>query len=57
MTTNIQRCTNAEHPTRCCYVQRYHESGLPFAESLCPHFPSRAGAEQYQRERQDLSAE
>lgn len=46
----IIRCSNAEHPTRCCYVQRYAENGLPLAEECCAHYPTRIEALRMLRE-------
>lgn len=32
-------------------VQTFHQTGTPYADELCPHFPTLAEARQYIRER------
>ena len=51
-TTTIHRCERVpgEHRGRWI-IQTYHQTGMAYADELCPHYQTRAEAREAARER------
>jgi len=49
--TDIYQCERAEGQHRGRWIiQTYHPTGMPYADELCPHYPSREAAREAVRQ-------